>query len=88
MSNPKYIRLKIEEGRTKPAHARVMMRYDGGNPRCGNCKEFITTGHAQSRDSRTKPVHKYCGLGQFNVAAGGCCDLWEGKDGSTLEGKR
>lgn len=88
MSNSKFIRLKIEEGRTKPSHAKVMMGYDGGNPRCGNCKDFITTGNALSRDSRSKPVHKYCGLGQFNVATGGCCDLWIGTNGDRLEDRK
>lgn len=79
------IRMKIEEGRTRPAHARVLMGYDGRNPRCGNCKEFVASGHAQSRDSRSKPVQNYCALGQFNVTTGACCDLWIGKDGTTLK---
>lgn len=83
--NAKMIRMKIEEGRTRPAQARALMGYDRKNPRCGNCKDFITSGHAQSRDSRSKPVRMYCSLGQFNVASGGCCDLWVGKDGETLK---
>lgn len=79
------LRDRIEEGRTRPTVAKRLQGYEQSNPRCGNCKDFVDKGVHLTIDSRPKVVQLYCGLGNFSVKAGGCCDLWRGRDGAVLE---
>lgn len=79
------LRDRIEEGRTRPSIAKRLQGYDQGNPRCGNCRDFLDKGTHLTIDSRPKVVQLYCGLGNFSVKPGGCCDLWRGRNGEVLE---
>ena len=81
------LREKLEEGRTRPTVAKRLQGYDQTNPRCSNCKDFLYKGVALTSNSKSKVVQLYCGLGHFSVKAGGCCDLWSGRDGSVLESR-
>lgn len=79
------LRDKIAEGFTRPSIAKRLQGYDSGNPRCSNCKDIVDKGESAKDCLHPRAVNLFCGLGGFIVKAGGCCDLWQGRDGSVLE---
>jgi len=60
--------------------------YEPDTPRCATCKHFRSAGLHLS-DSTPHFHHARCMRHDFKPDDHGCCNTWEGKDGSTLESK-
>lgn len=58
--------------------------YEADTPRCANCKHFRQAGNYLI-NSLPHFSHARCTRHDFKPDDHGCCDTWEGKDGSTLE---
>ena len=61
--------------------------YESSVPRCSICKNFQKPRYVliNSLPKWSEPV---CRKGEFTVKSHGCCDRWEGLDGSTLQKER
>lgn len=68
-----------------PSEAKQEQRYESNTPRCETCVNLRGGTWRLVTHSHTVISNRYCNIGGFSVGANGCCDVWQGRDGSTIE---
>lgn len=59
-------------------------RYEKDVPVCGNCAN-LRPEFTILRNSLPRTIKPFCMKGEFFVKVGSVCDMWNGKDGTTLK---
>lgn len=71
----------------EPAQARAV-GYERNPPHCANCVQFMPAKCLLHKHTNRLPVitvPPICKRGRFHTTEGSICDMWTGRDGSTLE---
>lgn len=78
---------QIKQRNTSPKKAKKLMNYREDDPMCANC----THRNSYIKQQVFPSVHTvftsmaFCKIGNFKVSMGGCCDMWENKEGETID---